>query len=126
MGIYNVIVGSLSRVANGVFGVGGPEDNLSQPSYVAGESPAEGGFYTLHEGDLFTPGTQNWVLEPKYDLPVMTIWGNGFLRRANTFNPVQPPQIYATFGTPTDGIGGQIAGQIAMQPLIEPAPEQGG
>lgn len=123
---FNIIAGGLNQVKQGIFGTGSPASQLSSPSEVIGETRAEGGVYAFHEGDLFTPGAGNWVLEPSQETPLATVWGHGFLRVPNTFNPLQPPQLYANPNVATNGIGGSIAGQMIFQPLMEPAPEQGG
>lgn len=72
------------------------------------------------EGDLFTPGAQNWVYEPVLErTPLQTTWGRGFLRTPNFFDPIQPPQVYSNPNVFTNGIGGLVAGQMALQPLEE-------
>jgi len=117
----NVITGGLVRIFQGAFGIGDAGDELSSSAQVGGQR----GIYHFHEGDLFTPGTGNWVLDPSLEVPLNTIWGNAFLRTPNTFNPIQPPQVYANQTVSTVGLGGLVAGQIIFQPLQEPAPEQG-
>lgn len=119
-------VAGLGRIMSGVFGMGSPASQLSSPAQVEGEN-GPGAFYAFHEGDLFQPGTGNWVFEPSLETPLNTIWGHAFLRTPNTFNPVQPPQIYSNPNITVNGLGGPIAGQIIFQPLIDPttAPEQG-
>jgi hypothetical protein len=116
-------VAGLDRILQGVFGVGDANDQLSSPGYVVRRP----GLYNYHEGDLFTPGTGNWVFEPPFETPLNTIWGHAFLRTPNMFSPVQPPQIMSNPNITVNGIGGQIAGQIIFQPLLDPAhaPEQG-
>lgn len=126
MPFRDVVVGGLRRIQQGVFGIGDPHDNLSSPHAVIGDTKKEGGHYAFHEGDLFTPGTGNWVFEPAYETPLSTIWGMGFLRVPNTFNPIQPQIVYTQPKVVVNGIGGQIAGQMALQPLLVDAPEQGG
>lgn len=117
----NIIAGGLIGVLRGAFGIGDAGDELSSPAQVAGRR----GLYHFHEGDLFTPGTGNWVLDPSLETPLNTIWGRAFLRTPNTFNPLQQPQVYANQTVVPNGIGGLVAGQIVFQPLQEPAPEQG-
>lgn len=71
-----------------------------------------------HIGDLFTPGTQNFVFEPTTELtPLTTIWGNAFLSKPNAWPVYQPPQQWADYNKYINGIGGLIAGQYALQPL---------
>jgi hypothetical protein len=73
--------------------------------------------YQYHEGDLFTPGTGNWVFELNLELPMVTIWGNAFLRTPNTFNPYQPPPLIMQPTVVQAGIGGLQAGGIQFTPL---------
>lgn len=108
------ISGANIRIQMGEFGVGAPISNLSafvNPFAV----PA---IYFFHEGDLFTPGSQNWVFEPTTELPLVTIWGNAFLRRPNTFAPFQPPQVWAQPNVFINGIGGLQTGTVEMEPLL--------
>lgn len=109
----NTISGALARISFGLFGTSDPNANSSAEVVVPGRSA----LYHYHEGDLFTPGTGNYVFEYPFEFPVQTIWGMGFLRKPNTFNPQQPPQMQAVPNVTINGIGGLIAGQFAMQPL---------
>jgi hypothetical protein len=103
------------RIAMGEFGVGNPfSGNLSAFVNPVGEP----GLYFYHEGDIFTPGAQNWVFEPSTELPLQTIWGMAFLRKPNTFNPLQPPQVYAQPTVKNSGLGGLQAGSIELEPLL--------
>jgi hypothetical protein len=107
--------GAMSLIKAGLFGVATPTAQLSsQVSLFPGHGA---GVYAYHEGDLFTPGTQNYVFDYPWETPVATVWGHGFLRTPNTFNPLQPPQLYSHPRVYTNGIGGLIAGQMALQPL---------
>jgi len=109
----NVVPGAFTRIMNGLFGVSAPQDNSSAQVRIGGPR----NFYNFHEGDLFTPGTQNYALEYPFELPVVTLWGNAFLRKPNTFSPIQHPQVYSNPTVRINGIGGLVAGQIAFQPL---------
>jgi hypothetical protein len=103
------------RIAGGEFGDGRPTAYAFMdvnPFNVAH-------IYRYHEGDLFTPGAQNFVFEPNFELPLQTVWGFGFIRNPNTFKPLQPPQVWAHPTVTTDGLGGLQAGQFDMQPLLE-------
>ena len=105
--------GALSRVMSGLFGgIPNPAENASAEVQVP-----SGHLYRFHEGDLFTPGTQNFVFESPWELPLFTLWGNGTIRTANTFNPIQPPQVYSEANVVINGLGGLMAGSIAHQPL---------
>lgn len=122
----DILASGMSRIFQGVFGGASKvQPNTSAPENVIGDTRREAGFYHMHEGDIFNPGTGNWVLDPFQETALNTIWGHGFLRKPNTFNPVQPPQVYSSPTVTTRGIGGLVAGQIAFQPMIEPGPEQG-
>ena len=119
------IVGGLSRIVASLFGPGAPSNQLSSDTQVLGENRFEGGVYNFHEGDLFTPGTGNWVMDPSQESALQTVWGHGFLRRPNSFNPFSAPLVFSAQTVVTNGIGGLMAGQTAFQPLLIPAPEQG-
>lgn len=74
--------------------------------------------YYHFEGDLFTPGAQNYVFESRFERsPLQAIWGKGFLSGYNQFSPIQPPQVMSPQNVVTSGIGGIVAGQMALQPL---------
>lgn len=101
---------------------GSPNAQLSAP-YSVGQ---QRGYYHFHEGDLFTPGTGNWVLDPVYETPLMCVWGNGSLiTKPNFFNPLQPPQIYPNMVFRTVGLGGLQTGQMMLAPLMSTQPTQG-
>lgn len=120
-----VAAGGLATILQGVFGVATPNAQLSSPAAVQQTPGRISSFYTLHEGDLFTPGTGNWVLDPSLEVPLQTAWGHGFLRRPNVFSPIQPPQVYSWPTVVSVGVGGPIAGQIITQPLSLPETETG-
>jgi hypothetical protein len=117
------ISGGMSRIRAGVFGQGSPATAFE----TQGNSDSDG-LYQYHEGDLFDPGSGNWVFEPNFELPPVTIWGQAFLRKPNTFDPIQPPQVYAQPNVQNNGIGGLEAGQYLMTGLSfeEPGYEGGG
>jgi hypothetical protein len=75
------------------------------------------GIYYFHEGDLFTPGTGNFVFVNGFELPLVTMWGKGFLRTPNTFNPLQPRPLVAPQTVTASGLGGLQAGQFQLDPL---------
>ena len=106
-----------TSVFEGLFGRGKNSPDLQRDA-AAVAAARKNDFYQYHIGDLFTPGTQNFVFEPTTELtPLTTIWGNAFLRRPNTFKATQPPQVYADYNKFLNGIGGLQAGQFALQPL---------
>lgn len=110
-----VASGALVRIMTGVFGSGSPFAGVAQVDPNPSAS-----IYNYHEGDLFTPGSQNYVFESIFELPLVTLWGSAFLRTPNTFNPLQPPQLFAQPNVFTNGIGGLQAGDIELQGLINP------
>jgi len=110
-----VAAGGMRAILNGLFGSGSPAAGLAQEAAVR-----QGPVYHFHIGDLFTPGTGNYVLDPKYETPLNTIWGFGFLRVPNTFRPVEEAPLVAGIAVPVSGIGGVVAGQIITQPLSVP------
>ena len=110
------ITGAFSRIAAGVFGKGSPVGGMT--GQEVGQTAAHrAGYYQFYEGDYWSPGTANWVLDPVYDGPLHTVWGSAFLRTPNTFNPLQRPQVYAPPTTLLYGPGGQVPGQLFTQPL---------
>jgi hypothetical protein len=110
-----VTVGGLKRIAAGVFGLGSPAVGIE--TGVSSARDLEGGPYNLFEGDLFTPGTGNWVVDPTHETPLFTVWGRAFLRQPNTFVALQTAQVFANQMSPLYGVGGQIPGQMITQPL---------
>ena len=106
------VSGAVTRIMQGVFGTGSP---------VSADQMAGGTFgptAVYHEGDLFTPGSGNFVYEPTQELnPMQTIWGNSFPRRSTAFPPLQSPQLYANPNVVLNGIGGLQAGTMELEPL---------
>lgn len=111
------VTGGLTGILAGVFGIATPGNQLSS------EVSQPRGLYHFHEGDLFTPGTGNWAMDPSHQTPLFTQWGRAFLSGINVFCPVQPPQVYSHIAIPVAGIGGLVAGQIVSQPLLIPESE---
>lgn len=76
--------------------------------------------YAHFPGDIFLPGAQSWVYEPRTErVPVQTTWGKAFLVGfADYFKVYQPPQVYASPNVVQNGFGGLFAGQISLQPLL--------
>ena len=107
------ISGGITRIMQGVFGTGSP---VSSDQLVGGTF---GPTAVYHEGDLFTPGSGNFVYEPTTELnAIQTIWGNSFPRRTGAFPPLQPPQLYANPNVVLNGIGGLQAGTMELEPLL--------
>lgn len=111
--------GALTRIMAGLFGSGSPVEATVTPG---GDTDPKGlgeqvAIYHYHEGDLFTPGAMNYVFEPAFELPLVTIWGNAFMRTPNTFSVRQPPPPVAYPNVVTNGLGGVVAGQMILQGL---------
>jgi len=106
------VSGGNFRIRSGEFGTGSPAyafETDGRPSTS---------IYSYHEGDLFSPGAENWVFEPNFELPLITIWGKAFLRVPNTFNPLQSVQVMSNPNVFTNGLGGPIAGDVILTGLI--------
>jgi hypothetical protein len=112
------VTGAQIRIVQGAFGSGSPT-----PGLVEVDPRASAGIYNYHEGDVFLPGTGNWVFESIFELPLITLWGMAFLRKPNTFNPIQPPQVWAQPNVVNNGIGGLQAGTVDLEGLINPEGE---
>lgn len=111
--------GGISRILAGAFGIGGPV-----PTLVIGlATPSVGAF---HEGDLFTPGTGNYVYEPAFELPLKGIVGQGGTNQGVQYPDSRWPVFAAAapivsypLGTQV-GYGGLQAGALVQQPLLDP------
>jgi len=113
--IQNVVTPGLAQIQAGVWGSPAPVQNefIQELSTPTGQS-----FYRYHEGDFFLPGGPLWCLDPSHDTPLYTVWGQGFLVRANAFRPIAYGQIaYTAPVQPLVGVGGPISGQWMTQPL---------
>lgn len=110
--------GGLRRILAGAFGVGHPT-----PSVVVGLNTPSMGFF--HEGDLFDPGTGNYVFEPAFELPLKGIVGQGGTNQGTkypdnrwpVFAAVAPVVSYPL--ATTQGYGGLQAGTIVQQSLLD-------
>ena len=110
------VIGANLRIRAGEFGAGGLS---AYDLYGVDQRCGCGGLYNFHQGNVFFPGTGNYVFEPNFELPLLTVWGFGFVRNPNTFKPLQPPQVWAHPHVRTNGIGGLQAGTVELQPLLE-------
>jgi len=110
--------GGISRIIAGAFGSGAPQPVVN----VASPSP----LFAYHEGDIFRPGTENYVFEPMLELPVKAWWGGGSDVNQGTPYPVnawpvydlQPPVVSYPMVTRV-GLGGLQAGAFVQQPLLD-------
>lgn len=77
------------------------------------------GIYHWTKKRLPTPGAQNYAFE-SLGLVEFTPIGAGLGNRMQ-LAVLQPPQVYIqSQAVPTTGFGGPVAGQMALQPLIDP------
>ncbi len=118
MGIFSKLklaltTGAQERIATGAFGYGNPSFAFADVN----PTPIAPLLARYHEASLFTPGAENFVYDPQFELPMHTIWGFGFMRYPNTFNPLQPMQPLSSPVVTTNGIGGLIAGTMQLQSL---------
>jgi len=105
------MVGAMLRIVRGAMGVGF--------DYTPAPPTENQHVYHFHEGDLFNPGTGNYVFEPVWELPIHPFWGDGGVPyKPNRFSPLQPPTPYVPHYTTTQGLGGLQAGQLYAQPLV--------
>jgi hypothetical protein len=78
-----------------------------------------GGLYYYHMGDIFTPGTQNYVFQPAYTLPTMQLIGAA-IYSGPAPRTTSPQVIFATQVRRIAGMGGLFSGQFVQQPLNTP------
>lgn len=124
--IQNKIVSGMRRIAAGLFGTASPQNQLSAPQAVQGETYLEGGGpYVQREGPVFSPGAMNYVFQPYQETPVQPIWGHAFLRNPRAWPVIPEAQVMVAKTLNVNGIGGPVAGYIFMAPLIEQPPETG-
>lgn len=120
------VVAGLSSITAGIFGVGSPVSGDQIVSHLDGtqlhQTPLPG-FYAFHQGDLFTPGTANFVLDPSLETPMQTNWGHGFAYENAPFNtfPTSAPLI-SNPNLITNAQRGMVAGQIMLQNLLAQNP----
>ena len=112
------VIGAGSRIAAGEWGQGNPLLDIFDVNPNAG-------IYNFHQGDIFTPGAMAWAFEPTTELtPLQTLWGFGFARVPNTFNPFAGGiQVWSQPHVVTNGMGGLEAGMLYGTPLSLPSPD---
>lgn len=121
----NPATGGISRILVGAFGSGAPV-----PSVVLGGVQPLVAVY--HEGDLFNPGTGNYVFEPTFELPIKGILGQGSDVNQGTHYPdarwpvfaMSPPLVSVPLATQV-GYGGLQAGAFVQQPLLDDQSQNG-
>lgn len=108
------VTGANIRIRNGTFSNPNPIAD-----FVTVDPKSRASIYAYVPGDIFTPGAESFVFEPNFELPMQTIWGFAFLRKPNTFSPLQPNPVVAQPHLAYNGIGGLQAGTIELNPLVE-------
>ncbi len=81
--------------------------------------PANHQLYNYHLGPRFDPGAQAEVFNPLFQLPLVSFRGRG--RVAGEFRVEQRPQVWFKQQNGVVGVGGFQAGQVILQPLIDPS-----
>lgn len=121
--------GGISRILAGVFGAGGPTPYNQLDVDPRSVAPM---LYAYHEGDVFTPGAENFVFEPMQELPLKGWWGAGSDANQGTPYPVNAWPVFASvapnWSLPTvtrDGYGGLQAGAFVQQPLLDQESDNG-
>jgi hypothetical protein len=64
-------------------------------------------------------GTRDYAFNPSFTNPLFGMFGPATPIPVNVFSAVQPEQVYYNQRQYLQGLIGVIAGQIAMQPLID-------
>ena len=109
------------RILQGAFGIGSPVYNSSAQVDPRTQAPA---LYAFHEGELFTPGTGNFVYETNFELPVKTLRGGGGANQGTPY-PINRwpvgfvPQVWSNPTVMIYGLGGLQAGAFVQQPLLD-------
>jgi hypothetical protein len=115
------------RILQGAFGIGSPVNNSSAQVDPRAQAPA---LYAYHEGELFTPGTGNFVFETNFELPVKTLRGGGGANQGTPY-PINrwpvfgAPQVYSYPTVTIGGLGGLQAGAFVQQPLLDDNSDNG-
>jgi len=82
--------------------------------------PMAPAFYQFYPHRMPSPGSQNWIFEPKFGLPLHAIADRGVFPAHQFKSAIQPPQVWYNQAVPQAGYGGLQAGQIVGQGLIAP------
>jgi hypothetical protein len=106
--------GGISRIMRGLFGL---PSQLSAGASGQVAPIVVRGLFEYHEGDQFQAGSPSFVYTTPFEDPVVTVWGQAFLRKPNTFMPYQPPQVQSDAHVTLAGLGGLQAGQFVTQGL---------
>lgn len=78
------------------------------------DPPVASPFYIYHPGDVFYPGGAGWVLDQKYETPVMPQWGNGsFLANNPGIQPFQGSPVTVPNVPRINGVAGSLLGNIS-------------
>jgi hypothetical protein len=116
---YGPTTGAIARIFAGAFGSGSPQK-------VVPGAQAAAPIYAYHEGDIFRPGSENFVFESLLESPVTAWFGAGSGIRQGTPYPGNAWPVYAAevpmIAHPIvtrAGLGGLQAGAFVQQPLLD-------
>lgn len=76
-------------------------------------------FYASRPTPQPTPGVENYAFLPAFGLPPQWIVGGGIVPM-QSFAVTQEEQVYWTHDTIQAGLEGVVAGQMALQRLLDP------
>lgn len=76
--------------------------------------------YHFHAAPFHHPGTGNIVFDPKFSTALFPFAGGHGNLTLRALRSTQGPQSLVGFNIKTSGIGGLVAGQMALQPLVDP------
>lgn len=112
------------RILAGAFGSGAPV-----PQIILGQQADP--VASFHQGDVFLPGAESFVFEPKHELPIKGILGQGGGNQGTHYTDARWPVFAAaaplvTYPLATQvGLGGLQAGAFVQQPLLDPESDGG-
>ncbi len=75
------------------------------------------GLYSWIRGHVFTGGAEVMAFEKPFPYPPTALQGTGY-EPHQTFNPYQPPQVYANMQASINGLGGIVTGSMTQAPLL--------
>lgn len=89
------------------------------PQFASPNTP----LYRVQLGEVFHPGAGLESFISPWESPVVLVRGRG--RYAGTLRVTQPKPSYYTHQNAVAGLGGLQAGQIILQPLLDPSQFEG-
>ena len=79
--------------------------------------------FTYQVGDTLLPGAANEAYQSPWENPIVSVRGRG--RFAGALSVVQPAQVWFSPQHGLNGLGGLQAGQLILQPLLDPTQYEG-